>query len=101
MFDTASTMQSFQLSSRVSITADTLINVVGEESVLLNLKNEQYYGLDEIGTRMWQVLTSGLTIQQAIEQLIGEYDVDAARLQSDLYSLIEKLSDHGLVELDA
>ncbi len=42
--------------TRVSIPSDTLINVLGSESVILSLKSERYFGLDEMGTRMWSCL---------------------------------------------
>ena len=84
---------------RVVIPPDTLINVIGEESVLLNLKNEQYYGLDLMGTQMWKTLTDSNSIQSAFDKLLGEYDVSADVLRNDLNDLLEKLLTHGLVEL--
>ncbi|MBP6824690.1 MAG: PqqD family protein [Acidobacteria bacterium] len=85
--------------NRVVVAPDTLINVVGEEAVLLNLKNEQYYGLDVMGTEMWQVLTASGSISEAYEKLLGEYDVSAEVLQKDLNDLLVKLLSNGLVEL--
>ncbi|MEK7834193.1 MAG: PqqD family protein [Acidobacteriota bacterium] len=84
---------------RVAVTPDTLINVVGEEAVLLNLKNEQYYGLDVMGTQMWQALTASDSIRAAYEKLLSEYDVSDEVLQKDLNDLLEKLLTNGLVEL--
>lgn len=84
---------------RVVVAPDTLINVVGEEAVLLNLKNEQYYGLDVMGNEMWQVLTASGSIQEAYEKLLSEYDVSGDVLQKDVNDLLEKLMSNGLVEL--
>ena len=36
---------------RVVVPPGVLVNVIDGESVLLNLKNERYFGLDEVGTR--------------------------------------------------
>jgi len=41
-------------SGRVEVPKNVLVRFLGKECVLLNLKSEIYYGLDEIGTRMWQ-----------------------------------------------
>ncbi len=68
----------------VRVTPDTLINIVGEESVLLNLKSESYYGLDEVGTRMWTALTTSDSIEAAYEMLLAEYHIGAEVLQTDL-----------------
>jgi len=84
---------------RVSVPPDVLVSEVGGESVILNLKSESYWGLDETGTRFWEVVTSSESIQAAYERLLAEYDVDAQLLRQDLNDLIEKLVDRGLVEV--
>ena len=79
--------------------SDVLISEVGGESVLLNLKSERYFGLDEIGTRMWKALTTSDSIQMAYESLLAEYDVEDDRLRQDMDELIEKLVEQGLMEV--
>lgn len=86
---------------RVTVPPDVLMREVAGESVILNLNTETYFGLDEVGTRMWQVLAESETIQHAYDTLLDEYEVDPARLRSDLVSLIEELVDHGLLDLSA
>lgn len=83
----------------ISIPADVLIREVRGESVILNLNSEAYIGLDEIGTRMFQVLKESETIQDAYELLLKEYDVAPDVLRRDLGRFIEKLVAHGIVEL--
>ena len=85
--------------ARIRVSPDILISEVGGESVLLNLKNERYFGLDDIGTRMWKVLIASDSIHAAYETLLAEYDVEANRLQQDLDELIQKLLEQGLVEV--
>lgn len=86
-------------SMRVVVPPDTLINVIGGESVILNLKSERYFGLDDVGTGMWQALTTAETIQAAYETLLGEYEVDAELLRRDLADLVEKLAAAELIEV--
>ena len=93
--------QELSFSHRVVVMPDTLINTVGSEAILLNLGNEQYYGLDETGTNLWQALITNETIQAAYEKLLNEYEVSAEILQKDLRELLEKLLAHGLVELQS
>ncbi|MBK9316707.1 MAG: PqqD family protein [Acidobacteria bacterium] len=85
--------------SRVIQSPETLINVIEGESVLLNLNNESYYGLDEVGTRMWELLTTSESIQAAYDQLLDEYEVEAETLRRDMQNLISKLFDQGLLEI--
>lgn len=90
---------SISFAAKIVVPPDTLINVIGEEAVLLNLKNEQYFGLDPMGTRMWNVLTTSDSVQTAFDALLSEYEVTADVLRRDLTDLLEKLLAHGLVEL--
>ena len=88
---------SFQ--DRVTLPQDVLLSGVQGESVLLNLKSERYFGLDEMGTRMLSVLTESKSVQAAYDALLKEYDVDAELLRQDLVILIDKLVDQGLMEV--
>jgi len=67
--------------------------------VLLNLKSETYFGLDEVGTRMWSVLTSTPSIRAAVDLLEAEYDAETGELQADVKALVERLREEGLVDL--
>jgi hypothetical protein len=84
-------------SDRVTVPDDVLISNLQDESVLLNLDSERYYGLDDVGTRFVSVLTTSDTIETAYERLRGEYDVDPQVLRNDLLALIENLIDRGLL----
>ena len=84
---------------RVSLPSDTLIREVDGEAVMLNLSSERYFGLDDVGTRMVAVLRSSGSIQEAYEVLLAEYDADPELLRRDLHGLVEKLAEHGLLEV--
>lgn len=86
--------------SRISVSPDVMLRQVGEEMVLLNLKSEQYLGLDDISSRTWQALTGGQTIQAAYEAMLAEYDVESDRLRKDLKDFIQELAGFGLIQQD-
>jgi hypothetical protein len=85
--------------SRVNTAPDVMLRVIGEESVILNLKNELYLGLDPIGTRMWMVLHSAPSIQVAYELLLAEFEVEPEHLRRDLDKLLDQMVEQGLIEL--
>jgi len=91
----------FSFDQKLTVTQDTLINVIEGESVLLNLNSESYFGLDPVGTRMWTLLANSDSIQSAYEALLEEYDVAADGLRADMQDLIEKLIANGLMEVAA
>ena len=85
--------------SRVTIAPDVLFQIVGEETVLLNLRTELYLGLDAVGTRMWNLLTESPSIQLACDSLLEEYEVEPARLERELNEFIGKLLEKSLIEI--
>ena len=82
---------------RVAVPDGVLISRLQEESVILNLESERYFGLDDVGTRFLSVLTSSDSIEAAYETLRQEYDVNPQALRADLHDLVEKLIDQGLL----
>ena len=89
----------FSFTDRISVPDDVLVSGLQDESVILNLDSERYYGLDDVGTHMFSVLTSSNSIQAAYDELVKEYDVDRDILRKDLSSLVEKLLEQGLVKV--
>lgn len=89
----------FSFNDRVKLPDDVLISGLQAESVLLNLDNERYYGLNDVGTRMLNLLAESDSIEAAYNTLLDEYDVEPEVLRQDLISTIEELSKHGLVEI--
>lgn len=70
------------------------------ESVLLDLKSEQYFGLDAVGTRIWQLIEQDGDLINVFEQLLDEYEVEAEQLERDIIELVDQLLEAGLVILD-
>lgn len=90
---------SISFSDRIKVPEDVLISGLQDESVLLNLESEKYFGLDEVGTRMLNVLTVSNSIEAAFQLLVQEYDVDHETLRRDLIALVDQLNTQGLVEV--
>ena len=86
-------------SSKLSVSEEVMIRQVGDESVLLDLKSTKYLGLDDVSTRIWQLLTDSSSIQSAYDALLGEFDVEPDRLRADLEEFVQELLNLGLVRL--
>jgi Coenzyme PQQ synthesis protein D (PqqD) len=87
------------LADRVGVPQHVLIRFLDRESVLLNIETERYFGLDETGTRMWQLVTAAPNIETAYHQLLDEYDVQAEPLRNDLIGLLGQLVESGLLQI--
>lgn len=84
---------------RVCASPHVLVRAMECESVLLNLDRESYFGLDEVGTRMWNVLIESPTVKDAFRVLEAEYEIEGAALWADLHRFVGELADAGLVEV--
>jgi hypothetical protein len=87
------------LRDRVSAPAHVLVRFLDRESVLLNLETEQYFGLDETGTRMWQLVTASPNIDAAYQDLLAEFDVEPELLRDNLTELLGRLVENGLLQV--
>lgn len=86
---------------RIEIPDGVLVRELQGETVLLHLDSECYFGLDEVGTRMWRALSTTATTAEACESLLAEFDVEPDRLRADVDELIGQLAEAGLVRVAA
>lgn len=83
----------------VTLSSEVLFQEVADEAVLLDLKGERYFGLDPVGTRIWQLLQAQAGLEQVRSALLAEYDVDPEQLDADLDRLLGQLEEAGLVQI--
>jgi hypothetical protein len=89
----------FQATDRFKISDEVLSQEVNGETVLLDLQGESYFGLNEVGTRIWQLLKIDQTLGEILATLLDEYDTGKEQLENDVGELLQKLADAGLVGL--
>jgi hypothetical protein len=87
------------LSHRVAPSSETLFREFDGGAVLLQLETEIYFGLDEIGTRMWNAAISAASLREAINALACEYDIEREVLERDFVQFITSLAEKKLLRL--
>jgi hypothetical protein len=83
----------------VVVTADQLSTRLGEEIVILGLRDSVYYGLSDVGARIWDLIQTPRTVDEILNALVAEYEVTAADAASDLDRLLRELETQGLVAI--
>ena len=81
------------------ISPEVLFRELAGEAVLLDLKSQRYFGLDPVGTRIWQLLDERRRTDGLLEAMLDEFDVEEAQLRQDLDAFLHQLTDAGLIEL--
>ena len=82
-----------------TLSEDVLFQEVGGELVLLDMASENYFGLDEVGARIWSLLGEGKSLGAVLEILQQEYDVEPDVLERDVSDLLDQLLKSGLVRV--
>ena len=88
------------LNQNITLSPEVISQEVSGETVLLDLESENYFGLDEVGTRIWQLIKETNDLAAIYQTLLTEYDVSEERLQQDLDTLLGEISQLGLVTLE-
>jgi hypothetical protein len=70
------------------------------DAVILNIKSGKYFGLDNVGTRVWSILQKPVQVKDLIESIAAEYDISGDRIEKDLHALLEDLLSEELIEIE-
>jgi hypothetical protein len=91
----------------MTISSDSTVTVqrrlvsadLGEEVILLHLENGLYFGLGNVGARIWQLLQDPVKVDEIERVLLEEYDVDADTCHTEVVDLLNRLVEENLVEV--
>jgi coenzyme PQQ synthesis protein D (PqqD) len=83
------------VASREQVSSD-----LAGETVLLSMKTAHYYGLADVGARIWSLVQEPVSVAAICDTIASEYDVSPERCQADVLRFLQELAQHGLVEVD-
>ena len=84
-------MPRYSLKDQLSVTS------IGEDSVLLDVSSGQYFGLNELGTKIIEGLMQSLSLDDILLGIVQEFDVDMDQARVDAEKLLSELETAGLV----
>lgn len=88
------------VSSKRSLIArdpDLIAAAVDGEMVMMSVKRGEYYGLNEVGARIWALLEQPLSTIELSERLCAEYEISPAQCQADVEPFIAELLSRGIL----
>jgi len=77
--------------------SDVMCRVLDGEAVLLDLTSGKYLGLNDVGTRVWELIGEGKPYGAIRGALLAEFDVEAAVLEHDLGALLADMQTRALI----
>ena len=70
---------------------------VSESLVLLNLDNGEYYKLNEVGGRVWELCDGNKNVAEMVATICEEYEAPAEVIEADILDLLRDLVDEKMV----
>ena len=85
------------LDTALKVSPHVVSRVVDDETVLLNLEGGLYFGVDQVGHRIWELTGEGKTLQEIVDAIVAEYDVSREQAEGDVLAFAEPLVERGLL----
>jgi hypothetical protein len=88
------------LDSEVVASPEQASCTLASEAVLLSLRTGEYFGLNEVGARIWTAIQLPRTIASVRDELLAEYDgVSQDVCSTEVLSFLDRMIGLGLVEV--
>ena len=84
------------LKSRMEAAPSVVTRAVSGDTMLLDLESGTYFGLDPIGSEIWQAIEDNKSLGEACDLLEQRYDVARPQLEQDVLTLAGQLAEKGL-----
>jgi hypothetical protein len=90
-------MKNITLESTVSQIEDIVASDIDDEKVMMSVEKGQYFGMDPVGSRVWELIEKPIKVSELIDGLLGKYDVDRETCEQDVLAFLEELHEDGIV----
>lgn len=84
---------------RIRPSPDALHQALAGEAVLLNARTDEFFALDPVGTRVWELIVSVGELDRILVALGTEYEAPAEQIAADVMRIVERLRELGLVDV--
>ena len=79
------------------LSPDVLYRDLEGQAVILDLSSGLYFGLNEVGTRIWTLIGEGRSVADIVQILSREYEADASNIERDVRELADALLSRNLI----
>lgn len=74
----------------------TVAGMNGEKAMMC-MEQGKYYGVDTVGSQIWEMLDRPMAVQELTEELTKQYEVAEALCRRDIILFLRKMHKKGLV----
>ncbi len=90
-------MSLITLTSTIKRNPELISSDIDGEKVMMSIESGEYFGLDPVGTRIWELIENPIEVNSLVEQLIDEFDVSREQCEADTFEFLEQLFEKNLL----
>lgn len=84
---------------RYKVISEHLCCDLNGEAVVLSLKNGKYYGLNSVGSRIWELIQTPMSADEIESVLLSEYEVDRDECRKEVSEFLKEMKAQELIEI--
>lgn len=92
-------MTTLSLKNIISRNQDFYSSEIDDEAIMMNINDNSYYTVDEIGNKIWQLLENETSCEKICNRLIQQYDVSEEQCQKDTLTFLNQLLEHNAIKI--
>lgn len=77
---------------------DLLFNKIDGEVIMLSIENGEYYGMDKVGSRIWDLIEKKIKLEDLILILMDDFEVTKEQCYFDTLTFLNELKAKKLIE---
>jgi hypothetical protein len=74
---------------------------LGDESIVLELHAGTYFGVNEVGTTVWEFLQQPRQVAEVIAHVLQKYEVSAEQAEAEVIAFLQELAKRHLVSVSS
>lgn len=92
-------MSSISLNTTIQRNPELVSSDVDGEKVMMSIESGEYFGLDPVGSRIWELIENPIQVEKLIELLLEEFEVNQEQCEIDTIEFLDQLHEKKLLLL--
>lgn len=70
------------------------------EIIMMDIENGKYYGFNEVGSRIWNIIEKPIMVKDIVSILLDEFQVDENICETSVFSFLSGIYNDELISID-
>lgn len=85
------------LTTLISKNTGIISSKMDNDVVMMSIEKGNYYGLNEVGAEIWEILDEPLTVTALCDKLMAKFEVAQEQCEKEVIAYLDKLLIEGLI----